>query len=92
MPISGIVIRCMPHLTEAISASLTEQDIVEIHGNLPDGKLIAVIDTDSVEAEMAVVNQLLATEGVIDVQLAYHNFEDTNVPDVGDRQHLNREG
>jgi nitrate reductase NapD len=75
MPISGIVIRCRPELTTALAESLAREDI-EIHGVLPEGQLVAVIESDSVDGEVEIVNSILNTEGVIDVRLAYHDFSD----------------
>ncbi len=76
MPISGVVIKCRPECAELLAISLAKPDSVEIHGSLPDGSLVAVIEADSIEAETAIVTGLLEKDGVIDVRLAYHNFED----------------
>ncbi len=78
MPISGVVIKCRPESAAELAHSLAKPDCVEIHGTLPDGSLVAVIEADSVEGETEIVTGLLETEGVIDVRLAYHNFEDLN--------------
>jgi nitrate reductase NapD len=78
MPISGVVIKCRPECTAHLEQTLARPDSVEIHGTLPDGSLIAVIEADSVEEETRIVMGLLETDGVIDVRLAYHNFEDIN--------------
>ncbi len=79
MPISGVVIKCRPEYVEELAHSLAKPDSVEIHGALPDGSLVAVIEADSVEGETQIVTGLLETEGVIDVRLAYHNFEDVQI-------------
>ncbi len=76
MPISGVVIRCRPERAEELALTLAKPDSVEIHGALSDGSLVAVIEADSVEGETQIVTGLLETDGVIDVRLAYHNFED----------------
>jgi nitrate reductase NapD len=76
MPISGVVIRCRQERAAELAGRLAESDAVEIHGVLPDGSLVAVIESDSVEGETEIVTRLLDTDGVIDVRLAYHNFED----------------
>lgn len=77
MPISGVVIKCRPEFAEELALSLAKPDSVEIHGVLPDGSLVAVIEADNVEGETAIVSGLLEMDGVIDVRLAYHNFEDS---------------
>ena len=76
MPISGVVIKCIPERAAELAETLAQPETVEIHGVLPGGRLIAVIEADSVDGEVEVVSRLMAADGVIDVQLAYHNFED----------------
>jgi nitrate reductase NapAB chaperone NapD len=49
---------------------------VEIYHILENGRLVAVLDTGSVEDEVSIVKEIIQTDGVMDVQLAYHNFED----------------
>jgi periplasmic nitrate reductase NapD len=76
MPVSGVVIKCSPDMMQELSESLAQPGVVEIHGALPEGRLVAVVEADSVQGELDVVKRLLSTEGVVDVQLVYHNFED----------------
>jgi nitrate reductase NapD len=76
MPISGVVIKCRPGCEVELAQKLAQPDSVEIHGALPDGSIVAVIESDSIEGETQIVTSLLETDGVIDVRLAYHNFED----------------
>lgn len=76
MPISGVVVRCLPERAKELSQAISAPGEVEVHGVLPDGKLVAVIESSSVDGEMAIVRRLLAIRGVVAVQLAYHNFED----------------
>jgi nitrate reductase NapD len=76
MPISGIVIKCNPAKMDELAKSLAENGMIEVHGSLPDGKIVAVIEATSVEDEVQMISNLLAIDGIIDVQMAYHNFED----------------
>jgi periplasmic nitrate reductase NapD len=76
MPISGVIIRCRPERSDELFRSLAIEGAVEIHGVLPDGQIVAVIESDSVDGEVSIVSDLLKKEGVIDVLLAYHNFSD----------------
>lgn len=75
MPVSGVVISCRPEMTPNLAKSLEQPDSVEIHGTLPDGRLVAVIVSDSVEGELELVTGILETDGILDVQLVYHSFE-----------------
>jgi nitrate reductase NapD len=78
MPLSGVVIKCRPELTEGLATTLAKQETVEIHGAMPDGRLVAVIESDSLEGELEIMTNMLATDGIIDVQLVYHSFEAVN--------------
>jgi nitrate reductase NapD len=80
VPVSGVVIKCRKECAADLAETLARPNEVEVHGVLPDGRLIAVIEADSVEGEVQVMSRLMETEGVIDVQLAYHNFEDVSEP------------
>lgn len=76
MPISGVVVRCTAARSVALAEELARPGSVEIHERLPDGTLVAVIEAPTVDDEVRIVREMLATDGVIDVQVAYHHFED----------------
>jgi len=76
MPISGIVVSCAHDQADAVANQISALDGIEIHGVLPDGKIVAVIETDTVDAEVELVAHLHEINGVETVNLAYHNFED----------------
>jgi len=76
MPVSGVVIRCIPERSIELGQSLRASGSVEISQMLDDGTLIAVIDKSTVDEEVSTVKGLMDMEGVLDVMVAYHNFED----------------
>jgi len=76
MPVSGIVLSCNAKCAEDVASRIAVLDGVEVHGVLPDGRIIAVVEADTVDGEVALVSDLNHVEGVISVGLAYHNFED----------------
>lgn len=76
MPVSGVVISCNKGCGDAVAARIAAVEGVEIHGVLPDGQIVAVVEADTVEGEVQLVSQLHEVEDVIAVRLAYHNFED----------------
>lgn len=78
MPVSGIVVRCLEGCANAVAERISGFDGVEVHGILPDGQIVAVVEADSVDSEVDIVSHLQDVENVITVQLAYHNFEDIN--------------
>ncbi|NJD38536.1 MAG: nitrate reductase formation protein NapD [Geobacter sp.] len=76
MPVSGVVIRCQPGSEVQIAEQAGQLEGVEVHGVLPDGQVIAVIEAVSVNAEADLATKLQQLEGAISIQVAYHNFED----------------
>ena len=76
MPISGVVVTCAPGCGTAVAEELSSLPGVEVHGILDDGQIVAVLEADSVQAEVDLVSGLHDLNGVVAVRLAYHNFED----------------
>ena len=76
MPVSGIVIRCLDGSAATVADKISAYKGVEVHGVLPDGQIVAVVEADTVQNEVDLVAQFQESEDVISVQLAYHNFED----------------
>ncbi len=76
MPISGVVVSCRPGTEGRVAEQAALLPGVEVHASLPDGQVIAVIEAASVQAEVDLASQLEQLDGVISVQVAYHNFED----------------
>lgn len=76
MPVSGIVLSCVAARVDDVALRLAAFDGVEVHGVLPDGQIVAVVEADTVQGEVDIVSQLQEVEDVITVRLAYHNFED----------------
>ena len=76
MPVSGIVVRCLGSCSDSVANQIAALEGVEVHGVMPNGQIIAVIEADTVDGEVALVTELQGIEDVISVQLAYHNFED----------------
>jgi nitrate reductase NapD len=76
MPVSGIVVRCLDGCADAVAGRIALFDGVEVHGILPNGQIVAVVEADTVQGEVDLVSQLHEVQDVVTVQLAYHNFED----------------
>lgn len=76
MPVSGIVLTCVAARVDDIALQLATVSGIEVHGVLPDGRIVAVVEADTVDDEVALVTELQEIEDVISVQMAYHNFED----------------
>ena len=76
MPVSGVVVTCAAGSSESIAERIGLLHGIEVHGVLPDGQIVAVVEADTVQGEVNLVSQLHEVEGVVAVRLAYHNFED----------------
>ena len=76
MPISSIVISCHPDKADSAKGIIKDIAAVEIHHHLANGSLIAVLESSSVDDEVDLVKAIMRVDGVADVRLAYHNFED----------------
>jgi periplasmic nitrate reductase NapD len=76
MPISGVVVTCVPGCGAVVAETMSSRPGVEVHGVLADGQIVAVLEADSVQAEVDLVSGLHDIDGVVAVRLAYHNFED----------------
>jgi nitrate reductase NapD len=76
MPVSGVVIRCHDGSAEDVAARIARFAGVEVHGVMPDGQIVAVVDAATVQDEVDLVALIQDSADVITVQLAYHNFED----------------
>jgi nitrate reductase NapD len=76
MPISGVVVTCRPGQEQLVAEQARLVPGVEVHGVLPEGRVVIVVDAASVEAEVGIASQLERLDAVISVQIAYHNFED----------------
>jgi nitrate reductase NapD len=63
-------------MSDSVAREFATIDGVEVHGVLPDGQIIAVIEADTVQAEVDIVAALHAINNVVTVRMAYHNFED----------------
>jgi len=76
MPVSGVVITCVDGCSHDVAERIAAFDGVEVHGVLPDGQIVAVVEADTVDGEVKLVSAFHGLAGVAAVRLAYHNFED----------------
>lgn len=76
MPVSGVIITCTEGCSEKVSSRISSINGIEVHGILPDGRIVAVVEADTVDGEVDLVAGLHEVEGIQAVGLAYHNFED----------------
>ena len=51
MPVSGIVVRCLDGCADTVAGRIAAFEGVEVHGVLPDGQIVAVVEADTVQEE-----------------------------------------
>jgi len=76
MPVSSVVVTCVQGTAETVAGVIDAIDGVEVHGVLPDGQVVAVIEAETVQEEVDVVSRMHEVADVVTVRVAYHNFED----------------
>lgn len=76
MPISGVVITCVCGQETQVAKEAVLLPGVEVYGVLADGQVVVVLEAATVDQEAEVAMQLQQLDGVLHVQMAYHNFED----------------
>ena len=76
MPVSSVVVTCVQGRAETVAGEIAAMGGVEVHGVLPDGQIVAVIEADTVQGEVDIVARLHEVDDVVTVRMAYHNFED----------------
>ena len=76
MPVSSVVVTCVHGRAEGVAGEIAAIAGVEVHGVLPDGQIVVVIEADTVQGEVDIVARLHEVADVVTVRMAYHNFED----------------
>jgi nitrate reductase NapD len=76
MPVSSVIVTCLQGRADAVAAEIAAITGVEVHGVLPDGQIVAVIEADTIQGEVDIVSNLHEVTDVVTVRMAYHNFED----------------
>lgn len=76
MPVSGVVIRINAARGDQVLAGLEQLKGVEVQPERHDQMLVAVIDADDFETQERLTSCIREIDGVEDLTLAYHNFED----------------
>ena len=75
MVISSLVVETAPDYTEAVARLLPGFAGVEVHG-VEGYKIVITIEADTVDASHDTATEISLTEGVLNVNLVYLNFED----------------
>jgi periplasmic nitrate reductase NapD len=76
MPISGVVITTKPTEKAKVLDALTALSEVEVHGDDPQGNIVAVLETESSEEMEKLIDRINKDPFVLHVGMTYLNTED----------------
>ena len=77
MAISSLVVEVVPDSTKRVADELAAMDGVEVQGtDEATGKIVVVIEADSIEASHALASSFAEMKDVFNVNLIYVNVED----------------
>jgi nitrate reductase NapAB chaperone NapD len=75
MPISGILLNCLPAHLRDVQQSIAARSLSEVR-EVRDGALIVVTDTTTLKEDRAEVEALGALDGVVATHVVFSNIED----------------
>ncbi|MEG0071202.1 MAG: chaperone NapD [Raoultibacter sp.] len=75
MVISSLIVGTLPQQSKSVAGELAKQKGVEVHG-INEQQIIVTIESDTVDESHHTSAQFLDIPGVMNVALAYVNFED----------------
>ncbi len=76
MPIGGFVVSVLPEEREETVGRLSEFEGVTVYGYDERGNVVVVIEAEDYDAMDSLVERIMGLDGVLNVGLAYLNFED----------------
>jgi nitrate reductase NapD len=76
--ISSLVIHCRRESAAAVAAALRTMDGVEVHGGVPEGKLVVTLETATEGEIIECLNRIQLLDGVLAATLVFHQFEPTH--------------
>jgi nitrate reductase NapD len=76
MNLSGILVMAHPHTLPQVLTELNALPDVEVHQEDPSGRLIVVLEADSLRGETDGLRRIKAVPGVLMAEMVFHYFED----------------
>lgn len=75
MNISSVIVIPGPDCTQAVVASLNTLEGVEVAAVSPEGKIIALLETDGDRETVQLYEQISLMDGVMSASMVYHQKE-----------------
>jgi len=76
--VSSLVVHCRRERAAEIAAALRGMGGIEVHGGVPEGKLVVTLETASESEIVERLNQVQLLDGVLAATLVFHQFEPTH--------------
>lgn len=76
--VSSLVILCRKERAAGIAAALSAMDDMQVHGGVPEGKLVVTLETATEGEIVERLNQVQLISGVLAATLVFHQFEPTH--------------
>lgn len=73
--ISSLVIHCLPEKLLAIMDSVKQIENIDIGPHDPCGKLVVVLETESEQGIMTIIDKIQSFKGVITTSMVYHELD-----------------
>jgi nitrate reductase NapD len=73
--ISSFIVRCLPEKLQQVMAAVEAMPGLEIHGNDPCGKFVALLELDSEKALIETITAIEVIKGVVNTSMVYHHVE-----------------
>jgi nitrate reductase NapD len=75
--ISSLVVHCRRENAADVATALRAMDGMEVHGGVPEGKLVVTLETTAENEIVERLNQVQLLAGVLAATLVFHQFEPT---------------
>jgi len=87
--VSSLVVHCRRECAAEVAAALRAMDGMQVHGGVPEGKLVVTLETATEGEIVERLNQAQLMGGVLAATLVFHQFEPThsNEASTGDCRH-----
>ena len=76
--VSSLVVHCRRERAATVATALRTMDGVEVHGGVPEGKLVVTLETATEGEIVERLNQVQLLDGVLAATLVFHQFEPTH--------------
>ena len=76
--VSSLVVHCRRERAAEVAATLRGLDGVEVHGGVPEGKLVVTLETATEGDIVERLGQVQGLDGVLAANLVFHQFEPTH--------------